>query len=212
VPRAELSAVVAERNRWKEKHRALEARLAEIESQVPSEDQLQSLEDFRERAEKLAADNKQLSETLTREKADLEGRLKRANALAERLVVEQAVADAAARLDAFRPHLVAKLLADRFKADTSGETTRIVPLSPDGSEALGADGSRVTVEEVVAAFMAENDFLAKSGNPGGAGSASAPAHGKPSHLSPEDIAGMTSRQRKALLRRRRGEGALPFRW
>jgi len=212
VPRAELVAVVAERNRWKDKHRALEAQLAELESKIPSDDQLRSFEKAREDAETLAADNERLTTSLAHEKSDLEKRLEHTRELAAGLAVEGAVADAAARLDAFRPQLVAKLLADRFRADMDGDITRVIPLAPDGSDAVREDGKPVSVQEAVAAFMVENDFLVRSSNLGGAGSAATPAQKNVSVVSPGDIAGMTSTQRKALLREKFGGGPPSFRW
>jgi len=153
VRREELTAVVAERNELKRKHREVSRQLKQLQgAAVPKSD------------EQLAADT-------------AAQRLREAEARFERLWVDHQILSAAQAADAVSGPAVVQLLRERVQT-RRGEDGRLTAAvsNQDGEPLCDEDGTRLSIGEAVTRFLAEpeNAFLVRSRNPGGGGTGSGP--------------------------------------
>jgi len=117
------------------------------------------------------------------------------------------IVSAAARAGAVDPEIVALALGDKVKEGESGE---LIPVGPDGLGLLGEDGRPLSLDAFVADFLNERPYLARPATRGGSGmgrSAAAGSVGSIEGLTPEEIKGMSARERRALV-----EKSKSFRW
>ena len=78
-----------------------------------------------------------------------------------------AIINAAAKLNAINPEVVAKLCADTVKIDESGN---IFIANENGNPIVGTDGKELTIDKHVESFLKENEYLVKPSGTQGAGS------------------------------------------
>ena len=173
VSRDELKKVIAERDAYKKRLRRLQRDLPPVDADASRTGALAPASEGREA---------QLRKTLAEKERTI-----------SRLLVDNEIADAAARLGAYDPKAVVKLTREFF-AVREGKVQLADDVEDTGLSRFDDQGDERRLPDVVAEYLAHNDYLLRPSGLKGAGSRTG------THAGPLDLRGMNQQRFSRLSR------------